>query len=174
MLEIDWRELFVPSGSIISIAIRGTVIYLALFLVMRFLPRRTLGQASASDLLIVVLIADAVQNGMSNNYRSITEALVLAGVIIGWALAIDWLDHRFPRLYLSAGRELVLIKDGKFVRANMDRQLITEEEVLAQLRAHGLDSPARVQKGFIEGDGHFTMLLQGGSPIRPIPRPRAR
>src|SRR6187431_1565233 len=106
MFEIDWSELFIPGGSLAAIAIRGTVIYLVLFTAMRFLPRRTIGQASASDLLIVVLIADAVQNGMADEYRSISEGVLLAAVIIGWALLIDWLDHRFPHLHLSGGKEL--------------------------------------------------------------------
>ena len=162
MFEVDWSELFVPSGSLAAIAIRGTIVYLVLFTAMRLLPRRTIGQASASDLLIIVLIADAVQNAMAGEYRSITEGVLLAAVIIGWALLIDWLDHRFPHLQLSGGKELLLIEDGKLLRRNMARQLITEEEVLAQLRQHGLDSPAQVRKGYIEGDGHFSLLLRGG------------
>ena len=173
MFEVDWSELFVPSGSLASIVVRGTVIYLLLFAAMRFLPRRTIGQTSASDLLIIVLIADAVQNGMSDDYKSITEGVLLAGVIIGWALLIDWLDQRFPHLHLSSGKELVLIENGRFVRRNMERQLITEDELLSQLRLHGLDSPARVRKAFIEGDGHFALLLQGGVPVRTPPQPRA-
>jgi uncharacterized membrane protein YcaP (DUF421 family) len=173
MFEVDWSELFIPSGSIAAIAIRGTVIYLVLFVAMRFLPRRTIGQASASDLLIVVLIADAVQNGMSDDYRSISEGVLLAAVIIGWAVVIDWLDHRFPHLHLSSGKELPLIEDGKFLRKNMARQLITEDEVMAHLRQHGLDSPAQVRKAYIEGDGHFSLLLRGGIPVHGPPPGRA-
>lgn len=174
MFEVDWYQLFVPSGSLAEILIRGTLIYVALFVVMRFLPRRTIGQTSASDILIIVLIADAVQNGMSGEYRSVTEALLLAGVIIGWAVAIDWLDHRFPHWYVSSGKELALIEDGKLVRENMDRHLITEDEVLSYLRQHGLDSPKTVKKGFIEGDGHFTLLLRGGVPVQKPPPKRAQ
>jgi uncharacterized membrane protein YcaP (DUF421 family) len=173
MLEVDWRTLLVPSGSLVEIVIRGSAIYLSLFLVMRFLPRRTIGQASAADLLIVVLIADAVQNGMSGDYRSITEGLLVAAVIIGWAVAIDWLDHRFPHWYITGGKELPVIEDGKLVQRNLDRQLITEDEVMAQLRLHGLDSPELVRRAFIEGDGHMTVLLRGGIPVHYVPRERS-
>lgn len=174
MFDVDWSGLFIPSGSLVEIALRGTVTYLTLFVVMRFLPRRTLGQASAADLLIVVLLADAVQQGMAGEYRSITEGLVLFGVIIGWALLIDWLDHQFPHWHLASGRELTLIEDGELVRRNLDRQLITEEEVLAQLRQHGLDSPRQVRRAFIEGDGHFSLLLRGAVPLQKPPQKRAR
>ena len=166
MFEVDWSKLFVPSGSLAEIAIRGTVIYLVLFVTMRFLPRRTIGQASAADLLIIVLIADAVQNGMAGDYRSITEGLLVAGVIIGWALVVDWLDQHFPHWHITGGKELALIEDGKFIHKNLDRQLITEDEVLSVLRQHGLDSPRDVRRAFIEGDGHFTLLLRGGTPFR--------
>ena len=174
MFEIDWSELFVPGGSIPGIVIRGTLVYLALFLVLRFLPRRTLGEASTSDILIIVLIADAVQNAMAGEYRSITEGLLLAVVIIGWAVLVDWLDHRFPHWNLTAGKPLALIEDGKLLYDNMSRQLITEEEVMAQLRQHGLDSPKAVRKAFIEGDGHFTLLLRGGAPTVKPPEKRHR
>ena len=174
MFEVDWSELFIPGGSLAAIAIRGTIIYLVLFTAMRFLPRRTIGQASASDLLIIVLIADAVQNAMADEYRSITEGVLLAAVIIGWALLIDWLDQRFPHLHISGGKELLLIEDGKLLRHNMSRQLITEDEVLAQLRQHGLESPAQVRKGYIEGDGHFSLLLRGGHPVQPRHPERSR
>lgn len=174
MFDVDWSALFVPGGSLLEIAIRGTIIYLALFLVMRFLPRRTMGQASASDILVIVLIADAVQNAMSDDYRSITEGLALAGVIIAWTLLIDWLDLRFPHWNLASGKELPLIEDGKLIHRNLERQLITEEELMAQLRLHGLDSTRNVRRAFIEGDGHFSVLLSGGIPVQAPPVRRTR
>jgi uncharacterized membrane protein YcaP (DUF421 family) len=84
-MGIDWEKLLVPSGSLAEIVIRGTVIYLALFAAVRLLPRRTVGSLGSSDLLVLVVIADAVQNGMAGEYRSITEGLALAGTIFGWA-----------------------------------------------------------------------------------------
>ena len=173
MFELDWSRLVVPSESLVEIALRGTIIYLVLFAAMRVLPRRTLAEAGPSDLLVIVLIADAVQNAMAGEYRSISEGLLLAGTIIGWALLIDWLDHRYPHWHLSAGEPLILIDDGKLVHANLRRQLITEDEVMAQLRQHGIDSPKHVRKGFIEGDGHFTLLLHGGIPLRKPPEKRS-
>ena len=172
-MDIDWGSLFVPSGSVIEVIIRGSTIYLTLFAVLRFLPRRTVAEAGTSDILIIVLIADAVQNGMAGEYRSITEALVLVGTLIGWAVAIDWLDHRFPHWRLTGGEALPLIEDGKIVERNMRRQLITEDELMSQLRLHGLDSPRRVRKGFLEGDGSFTFLLKGGVPLKESPEKRS-
>jgi uncharacterized membrane protein YcaP (DUF421 family) len=162
MFDFDWESLFVPSGSLLEIFVRGSVVYLVLFAAMRFLPRRTVGEAGPSDLLILVLIADAVQNGMAGGYNSVPEALLLAAVIFGWALVIDWLDHRNPGWQLAGARPLALIRDGRILRENLKRHLLTEDELFAQLREHGLESPERVRRAYIEGDGQFTVILRGG------------
>lgn len=167
MADIDWGALFVPSGSLVEIFIRGTVIYLGLFLAMRFLPRRTVGAMGPSDLLVVVLIADAVQNAMAGSYQSITEGVLLACVIFGWATFIDWLDYRYPQLHLAEAAPLSLVVDGQLMHKNMKRQQITEGEVLAQLRMHGQDSPAAVARAMLEGDGHISVILRDRGAIQP-------
>lgn len=167
MFEIDWQELLIPSASVAEVMVRGSIVYLALFLVMRFLPRRTMGGMGPSDILVIVLIADAVQEAMAGKYESVTEGLVLAGTLIFWAYLIDWLDYRFPHLHISDGRQIPLLRDGKMIERNLARQKITEEEVMAQLRQHGLDSPRNVQSVYVEGDGQFSVLLRGGIPTHP-------
>jgi len=163
-MDIDWQELFVPTGSLAAIAIRGTVIYLVLFATMRLLPRRTIGTMGASDVLVVVLIADAVQNGMADQYRSITEGLMLAAVIFGWTLVIDWLDARFPRWHLSAAGPMLVVRDGKLLRKAMARELLTEDELMSQLRLHGQDSVENVEKAYVEGEGHLSVILRSREP----------
>ena len=170
-MSIDWQEMFVPSSSVAEIVLRGTIIYLMLFLTMRFLPRRTIGSMSASDLLIVVLIADAVQNGMSDEYKSVTEGLALAGTIIAWATFIDWLDCKFPHWHLASGKEIPVLEKGKVLKDRLDRQFMTEDELLSQLRLHGQDSPATVRKAYLEGDGHISVILESGALVEP-PRKR--
>jgi uncharacterized membrane protein YcaP (DUF421 family) len=167
MLDLDWAEMFVPSGSLLEIVVRGTLVYLVLFLAMRFLPRRTIGGLGAADLLVVVLIADAVQQAMAGGYDSITEGLLLAAVIFAWATFIDWLDFKFPQWHIAEGKELPLIREGRFLRRNMAREQITEEELMAQLRLHGIDDLASVRLAFVEGDGHVSVLLRGKRASRP-------
>lgn len=172
MLEVDWAALFVPTESLVEIAIRGTAIYLLLFVAMRFLPRRTIGALGPSDLLVVVLIADAVQNAMAGGYKSLTEGLLLAGVIIGWATLIDYLDFRFPDLNIASARAKEMVRNGKLLRRNMAREQVTEEEVMAQLRQHGIASPRDVVVAYLEGDGHFSVVVRGGAPLKPPPERR--
>jgi uncharacterized membrane protein YcaP (DUF421 family) len=174
MQPVDWSKLFVPSGSIVEIVIRGTLIYLLLFAAMRLLPRRQVGGLVAADLLIVVLIADALQNAMAGSYKSITEGIVLAAVIFGWAYVIDWLDYRFPHLNIAAAGPLPVVRNGRFMHRNMAREQVSEEEVLSALRLHGLDSTQNVATAYIEGDGRFSVLLREGRkpPMDPPPEKR--
>jgi uncharacterized membrane protein YcaP (DUF421 family) len=158
MFELDWGRMFAPSGSLLELFIRGSVIYLSLFAVMRFLPRREVGGLGASDVLLIVLIADAVQAGMAGRYESITEALVLAGTIYFWATVIDIVDFRYPGLRLSEGRPIAVIRNGRILRKNLERQKVTEDEVMAQLRQHGYRNLGEVIAAYIEGDGHFSVL----------------
>jgi uncharacterized membrane protein YcaP (DUF421 family) len=147
--------------------VRGSIIYLALFAAMRFLPRRTSGSMGASDLLIVVLIADAVQNGMSGEYHSITEAVALAGTIFAWATLIDWLDYRFPHWHLAQAKEVMVVRDGKILHKNLRREQLSEDELMAQLRMHGQESPRNVAKAYMEGDGHVSVVLRDGADAAP-------
>jgi uncharacterized membrane protein YcaP (DUF421 family) len=168
MFEIDWHRLFVPSGSLAEIVIRGTAVYMALFVAMRLLPRREIGGMGAADILVIVIIADAVQNAMSGEYESITEGLLLVAVIFAWSTLIDWLDYKFPDLHIAEARPKLIIRNGKLLHENMRRDKLSEDEVLAQLRQHGIDSPADVEKAYLEGDGHFSVLRRGKKPIQRI------
>ena len=174
MASVDWSKLFIPSGSLLEILIRGTVMYLLLFAAVRLLPRRQVGGLVSADVLIIVLIADAVQNAMAGGYRSITEGVVLAAVIFAWANVIDWLDFRFPHLNIAAARPLPVVHNGRFMRRNMAREQVSEEEVLSALRLHGLDSTEKVAAAYIEGDGRFSVLLHDGRkpPVDPPPERR--
>ena len=167
MFDVDWSRLFVPSTSLAEIFIRGSVIYLVLFAVMRLLPRREVGGLGAADILVIVLIADAVQEGMAGKYESITEGLLLAGTIFLWATVIDWLDFRFPDLHLAEGGPIRVVADGRLLRRNLDREQVTEEEVMAQLRQHGFEKLEDVKAAYIEGDGQFSVVGRGKPQAQP-------
>lgn len=162
---MDWEALFIPSQSLLEMFVRGTVVYLVLFLAFRFLPRRTIGAMGPSDLLVIVLIADAVQGGLAGDSHSVTEALVVAFTVFGWATLIDWLDFKLPDWHIAEASPLLVISNGELVHKNLRKQNITEDEVMAQLRQHGQDSPKAVQKAYVEGDGHFSVVLRSRKPI---------
>ena len=158
VFHIDWQSLFMPSFPMGEIFLRGTIVYLFLFIVLRIL-RREAGALGISDLLVVVLIADAAQNAMASEYKSITEGLVLVTTIAFWDYALDWLGYRFSAVQrLLRPAPLLLIKDGRIQRRNLRQEMITEEELMGQLREQGIESVEEVKKSYMEGDGHISVI----------------
>lgn len=159
--QLNWQELFVPKHSIVEMLVRGTIMYLALFFILRFVARRQFGQLGIADLLVIVLIADASQNAMAAEYRSVTEGLVLVLTIVFWDFALDWLGYHVPFLAgLLQPPALPLIRNGRLLPANLRSEMITRQELMAHLRQHGIQDPSEVKKAFIEGDGHISIVKQ--------------
>jgi uncharacterized membrane protein YcaP (DUF421 family) len=157
-LQIDWRSIFVPSVRVAEIFLRGTIVYLFLFFILRIL-RRESGAIGISDLLLIVLIADAAQNAMSSDYKSVTDGIILVSTIAFWDYLLDWIAYRFPsarRLLRPA--PLLLIKDGRLQRRNMRREMITEEELMGRLREQGVENVEEVKKCYLEGDGSVSVI----------------
>jgi uncharacterized membrane protein YcaP (DUF421 family) len=158
ILRIDWKAVFVPTVSILEIVLRGTLVYLLLFFVLRVL-RRQAGALGISDLLVVVLIADAAQNAMSSEYKSVTEGAALVGTIVAWDYSLDWLGYRFPALRrLLRPAPLPLVKDGRALRRNMRSEMVSMDELMSQLREQGVEDISEVKQCHLEGDGHISVI----------------
>jgi uncharacterized membrane protein YcaP (DUF421 family) len=161
--EIDWQSVFIPSLHIGEIVLRGTIVYLFLFILLRLL-RRGAGAIGISDLLVIVLIADAAQNAMASEYKSITEGLILVTTIVVWDYLLDWVGYKFsPVRRLLRPSPLLLIKDGRIQRRNLRREMITEEELIEQLREQGVETVGEVKKSYIEGDGHISVIKKAST-----------
>jgi uncharacterized membrane protein YcaP (DUF421 family) len=159
MFQLDWQQMFVPTVPILEIVLRGTLMYLGLFLLMRFIMRRDPGDLSLADVLLVVILADAAQNGMAGEYRSITEGVILVATLICWNYALDWLAYRSPFMQrILEPPPLLLIKNGRMLKHNMRQEMITEEELRGQLRQHGVATVSEVKEARMESDGHISVI----------------
>lgn len=164
--QIDWNTLLVPSVSLVEVFLRGTFVYLLLFFIFRFL-RREAGAIGIGDVLVVVLIADAAQNAMSSDYKSITEGALLVGTIAFWDYALEWLGYRYESLgRLLRPKPLLLIKDGELQRRNLRHEMITPEELIGQLRQHGVEDPEQVKQCFLESGGRISVVKAGATGAR--------
>jgi uncharacterized membrane protein YcaP (DUF421 family) len=115
-LSIDWHGMFVPALGIPEIVLRGTIMYLAMFAILRVIARRQAGSFGPADLLVIVLIADAAQNGLGKDYTSVTEGITLVLTIVGWEYLLDWLAWKFPSLRpLLNAPPLKLIENGRTI-----------------------------------------------------------
>jgi uncharacterized membrane protein YcaP (DUF421 family) len=171
-MTVDWHALFVPHHSPIELVLRGSIMYLGLFAVLRVVVRREVGSIKLTDLLLIVLIADASQNAMAGDYTTITEGALLCGTLVGWSYLLDWLAYRFPLIRrLVEPRPLPLIRDGRLLRQNMKKEMVTEEELSSHLRQQGCEHWKEVRLAHIEPDGEISIIKydsrgESGKPNR--------
>ncbi|HEX5611813.1 MAG TPA: YetF domain-containing protein [Burkholderiales bacterium] len=171
---MDWNELFGLTVSPLELIVRGTAMYWFIFVLFRMVLRRGVGGVGIADVLLLVLIADAAQNGMAGDYRSVTDGMILVSTIIGWSIAFDWLAYRFPRIgALLEPPPLPLVQDGRMNRRNMRLELLSEEELLAKLREQGVDRLEDVKRATMESDGNVSVIRRSGEksarPRRKLP-----
>ena len=96
---------------------------------------------------------------MASEYKSITEGAVLIVTIASWDYFLDWMGYRFPRFHrLITPAPLPLVRDGRVIKKHLHQELITEEELLSQLRQQGVQNLAEVKRCYLEGDGHFSVI----------------
>jgi uncharacterized membrane protein YcaP (DUF421 family) len=158
LLKVDWETVFSPKESLLEIFIRGTIMYLAMFTLLRVF-RRQAGSVGIADLLVIVVIADAAQNGMAGDSKSVTEAVLLITTIVLWDFFFDLLGYRskfFERILEP--KALHVIKDGKLLRQNMKSEMITYDEIMSQMRLQGIENINDVKKACLESDGHFSFI----------------
>ena len=163
MIGFDIVKAFKPDTPLLEILFRGSVIYISIFIMLRLILKRQSGDISTNDLLVMVLIADAAQNAMAGNYDSITDGLILIATLLFWSYFLDWLgfhSRTFEKFLLPP--PLLLIKDGKMLRRNMKKELITEEELFREIRQQGLEGIAQIKKAYMEADGQMSFILENG------------
>ncbi len=153
-----------------DIALRTTIIYLALLVGIRLTGSRQLGQMSAFDLVLLLIIANAVQNAMVGPDTSLAGGLVAAGVLLFWHQVIDRL-RRSSRVFsrLLAGEGILLISNGAILEAQLRRAGVTRDELLQALREHGVPTIDQVRLAALEPDGAVSViryddLLPGARP----------
>jgi uncharacterized membrane protein YcaP (DUF421 family) len=133
--------------------------YWFLFLAFRFVMRRDMGSVGIADILLLVIVADAAQNAMAAGYESVSDGMVLIGVLLGWNFALDFLAYRFaPIGRFMEPPSLPLVKNGRMIRTQHARQFITEKELLTKLRENGVESLAAVKGMFLESDGEVSVI----------------
>ncbi len=159
LFNIDLAGIFTFTVSPLELMLRGTLMYGFLFFIFRCVLRRDVGSLGLSDFLFVVILGDAAQNSMIGNATSATDGMVLISTLVFWSYLLDFLSFRFPAVQrLTSAPRLCLVRDGKLLRRNLRREMITDEELKAKIRHEGVEDLADVKLMYLEADGEMSLI----------------
>lgn len=163
-MDIDWPAVLGLSISPLELFVRGSAIYWFLFVAFRFVLKRDIGAIGIADVLLLVLVADAAQNAMAGEYRSVPDGFILISTILGWNLALDYAAFRFSALRrLIEPRAVPLIRDGRLMHRNLRREFLTSDELYAKLREKGAANIDDVAVAYMESDGEISVVKRKGA-----------
>ena len=148
-----------PWHILLEVALRTSVIYLALLLGLRLTGKRQLGQMTVFDLVLLLVIANAVQNAMVGSDTSLAGGLVAAAVLLAWHAGFDRLRRSSRRVArLLEGKPTLLINRGTVLHEQLAKEKITEDELLQALREHGVATIQDVRLAVLEPDGAISVI----------------
>jgi uncharacterized membrane protein YcaP (DUF421 family) len=149
-------QLEIPAIEVIA---RTAIVYLALLVALRLAGKREIGQMTTFDLVVILLIANAVQNAMVGPDSSVTGGLIAAFVLLLGNYAIAWISEHFTplRVWLE-GTPTVLVSNGLLLKSNMRKESIDAEEIYMAMREHGIDSLPDVKLAVLEIDGSISIV----------------
>jgi uncharacterized membrane protein YcaP (DUF421 family) len=142
-----------------SIGVRTAVVLLWLTIGLRLLGKRYVGQMNVYDLVFIMCLANAVQNAMTAGKGELSVGLTSAAVLIGAGRILSEIFVRAPKLERRfVGTPTPLISDGRLIDRHMRRERVSEDELLAALRQHGLERPDQVKLAILEVDGTLSVV----------------
>ncbi len=147
-----------------EIVIRASVIFLLLWAVTRALGKRELSEMSAFELVLLVVMGDLVQQGVTQNDHSLTGAALAVGTITLWIVAFSYTSFRFRRLArVLEGTPSVVIRNGAVLDQMLRMQRMTTQELEEAAREQGIRDLADVELGVLEPDGklNFVKMREG-------------
>ena len=144
-----------------DIVVRSVLAFLFIYFLMRVVGRRELSTLEPFDLILLVVIGDIAQQGITQSDHSFTGLVLAIGTFALMTMLVAYLGFRFRRLRpLLEGVPLVLVKDGKPIDANLRRERITVEELEAEARLEQIDSLEKVRVAILERGGRISFIQE--------------
>lgn len=160
-------NLFLSELPILNLVIRAAVVFAAVVALLRLSGKRQMGQLSATEFVVILLISNAVQNSMNGGDNSLAGGIALACTLIAMSIAVSWLSFRSPMFSrILEGTSTQLIRNGKVIRSHMDRERLTDRDLKILLRKHGVHDFHLVEDAILEADGSLSITTRGSEGFR--------
>jgi uncharacterized membrane protein YcaP (DUF421 family) len=145
-----------------DIVLRAVALYAFVIFVMRIIGRRELSSMTPFDLVLLIILGDAIQQGLTQDDYSVTGAVLAIGTIATLQVVTSYLSFRFPAMRnVFQGHPIVLVDHGKFVHRNLRRERMTEEEVAEEARQQQIASLDQVEWAILEANGSVSFIKKG-------------
>ena len=142
-----------------DLAIRAIFLYAFVVLLMRVTGRRELSTLSAVDLVLLIILGDAIQQGLTQDDYSVTGAVIVVSTIAALQVGTSYLTFRSRRARrVLEGEPIVILQDGKLIERNLKRERLTEDEVAEEMRAQQIASVEDVEWGILESSGNMSFI----------------
>ena len=142
-----------------DIVVRAIALFSFMFLLTRIMGRRELGQLEPFDLILLIVLGDLVQQGVTQSDYSVTGLVLAAGTIALMQVAVSYLNFRSKRVRtVLDGEPIVLIEDGRVLTRNVHRERLTRHELEQQARLSQIDSLDKVRWAVLETSGQISFI----------------
>ena len=143
-----------------DVVIRAALMYCFLLFLTRVVGRRELSTLEPFDLILLIVLGDLIQQGVTQSDYSFTGLMLAAGTIAVMQTSVSWIGYRSPKKagLVLEGEPIVIVQDGKCLERNTKRERIRKEEVLESARKSGIGSLDEIEWGILETSGEMTFI----------------
>src|ERR687885_220760 len=147
-----------------DLVLRAIVTFFFIFLLTRIIGRRELSSLELFDLILLIVLGDAVQQGLTQDDYSVTGALIVISTIAVLQVLVSYVSFRVPALRpVLDGNPIVIVEDGKAIERNLKRERLTVEEMMEEARLQQIGSLDEIQWAVLETSGNISFVKKGDS-----------
>ena len=142
-----------------DLVLRAIVVFVFVLLLTRVIGKRELSSMQPFDLILLIILGDALQQGLTQDDYSITGAVLVVGTIAVLQVFVSWLSYRFPRARpILQGEPVIVLEDGKPIERNLKRERLTIEEIAEEARKQQIAHLSEVRFAILETNGSISFL----------------
>jgi uncharacterized membrane protein YcaP (DUF421 family) len=142
-----------------DLVIRATVVFFFIFFVTRVAGRRELSALEPFDLILLVVLGDLVQQGITQSDQSVTGTLIVISTITLLSIAVSWVSFRSGKVRLvTEGEPIILVQDGEIIERNLRRERLTHGDLEEEARRQQVASLSDIRWAILEREGTISVI----------------
>lgn len=146
-----------------ELVVRATVLFFVIWIVTRGLRRRALAELSPFEMILLIVIGDIVQQGITQEDYSVTGAILVLATFATWVSLFTWISFRFPRAErVLEGLPVVVVQDGKAIHEALKLEQVPMSDLMSAARQQGVDSLDKIKLAVLEPSGKFSIITNEG------------